>query len=464
MATRDVYLKVDTIPGYSPDDQVSPPIQYRQREGGAGTRPTQRGSAVGSGRRVRRGRGAVSQSADAAVAGGGPADAKLAIITRSRAYARSDLAELYYPSETLPAAPPQPPRALTVNDNPAQDTSSGPLRTASTQTRDESVTDTLFADVSEFQPVVDDSYPYPVLSIRVSDGTYRDHNFADNYAWMHNALNSGRLLFGIVYTYVRPNWQDNASTVRSMIDANGGLHPRVTLMLDVEQGGNPSGDGSDWINRLYWNLGDYTGSRARIIGYGNTNDLNGMWQTKPYGVRIIVAAYGANPDYPGKVAHQYTDGSGFGGGLPQGAPPFGNCDMNSADGLDPNQFAVACGIPTPPPGGITMADATSLQADMSGVDINGAPEPWRLVLARHPRNIGDIVDDPARGPWNATHNGQLYQGSYDAFEQQVTVAEQLAWVHTFSDGITRDSGDVLIELMEFAIQWRKANRLPTTAK
>ena len=34
----------------------------------------------------------------------------------------------------------------------------------------------------------------------------------------------------------------------------------------------------------------------------------------------------------------------------------------------------------------------------------------------------------------------------------------------YGDGITRDSGDVLIELMEFAIQWRKANGLPTTAK
>jgi hypothetical protein len=75
MVIRDVYLKVDTIPGYSPDDQVSPPIQYRQREGGAGTRPTQRGSAVGRGRRVWRGRGAVSQSADVVVPGGGPADA-----------------------------------------------------------------------------------------------------------------------------------------------------------------------------------------------------------------------------------------------------------------------------------------------------------------------------------------------------------------------------------------------------
>lgn len=120
------------------------------------------------------------------------------------------------------------------------------------------------------------------------------------------------------------------------------------------------------------------------------------------------------PDYPGKVAHQYTDGNGHGGGLPDGAPPFGNCDMNSADGLDSNQFAVACGITTPAPGGITMADAKSLEAEISGVEINGAPETWRRVLARHPRDIGDIVDDPARGPWNSIHNGQPFQGTYDA--------------------------------------------------
>jgi hypothetical protein len=111
-----------------------------------------------------------------------------------------------------------------------------------------------------------------------------------------------------------------------------------------------------------------------------------------------------------------------------------------------------------------VSDASSLQADISGVAVSGAPEPWRQVLARHPRNIGDIVDDPNRGPWNSTHNGQQYPGTYDSFEQQVTVAEQVAWVHKFSDGITRDSGDVLIELMEFAIQWRTANKLPTSAK
>ncbi|WOR07358.1 hypothetical protein QDR78_18795 [Mycobacterium marinum] len=223
--------------------------------------------------------------------------------------------------------------------------------------------DTLFADVSEWQVPVDDSYPYPVLSIRVSDGSYQDRNFARNYTWMRAALNSGKLTFGIVYTYVRPQtWQSNAATVKQMIDAAGGLHPRVALMLDIESGGNPPGDQSGGINALYSALADYTGDPARIIGYGNVSDLNGMWRTKPPGIRLIVAGYGRLPTYPGMVAHQYTDGQGYGGGLPEGCPPFGNCDMNAANGLTPAEFAAACGIsgdlqpepdpePGPPPAG-----------------------------------------------------------------------------------------------------------------
>ena len=210
----------------------------------------------------------------------------------------------------------------------------------------DAVTDTLFADVSEYQVPVDDSYPYQVLSIRVSDGTYQDHNFARNYAWMRAALDSARMTFGIVYTYVRPNWLANANTVRTMIDAGGGLHPRVALMLDVESGGNPPGDGSSWINQLYWNLVNYAGNPARIIGYANLYDFFNMWRVRPAGLRVIGAGFGSNPNLPGQVAHQYTDGQGYSPNLPQGCPPFGRCDMNSADGLTPQQFAAACGITT----------------------------------------------------------------------------------------------------------------------
>jgi hypothetical protein len=206
--------------------------------------------------------------------------------------------------------------------------------------------DTLFADVSEHQAPVDDSYPYGVLSIRVCDGTYRDRNFAHNYNWMRSALTNGALTFGIVYTYARPNWQENADTVRSMIEQAGGLHPRVCLMVDVESGGNPDGDGSAWINPLYRSLAQYAGSSARVIGYANPHDFQRIWRTRPPGLRVIAAGYGTNPRLPGQVAHQYTDGGGHGGGLPEGAPPFGNCDMNSADGLTAEQFAWACGIAT----------------------------------------------------------------------------------------------------------------------
>lgn len=224
------------------------------------------------------------------------------------------------------------------------------------------MTDTLFADVSEYQVPVNNSYPYRVLSIRVCDGTYRDRNFAHNYRWMRSAFDSGRLTFGIVYTYARPNWWANANTVRSMIDAAGGLHPRVALMLDVESGGNPPGDGSSWINRLYWNLADYAGSPVRIIGYANAYDFFNMWRVRPAGLRVIGAGYGSNPNLPGQVAHQYTDGSGYSPNLPQGAPPFGRCDMNSANGLTPQQFAAACGVTTT--GGPLMAFTDEEQTEL----------------------------------------------------------------------------------------------------
>jgi hypothetical protein len=90
--------------------------------------------------------------------------------------------------------------------------------------------------------------------------------------------------------------------------------------------------------------GAFVGSTAKVIGYGNVGDLNRLWPDTPSGIRLVVAAYGHNPAYPGKVAHRYTNGEGYGGGLPEGAPPFGRCDMNSADGFTAEAFACACGV------------------------------------------------------------------------------------------------------------------------
>jgi hypothetical protein len=208
----------------------------------------------------------------------------------------------------------------------------------------ETVVDTLFADVSEFQSPVNDLYPYPVLSFRSNDGTYRDSNFWQNYRWANDAINSGRLAFFIVYFYWRPNWEESVNTLIDMVTQAGGPHPRMAVMIDVESGGNPGGDQSDGINRSYWKLADWIGDRRRICGYVNQPDAKNMWPSRPDGIRIIAAGYGTNPNISGQIAHQYTDGQGYGGGLPEGCPPFGNCDMNSADGLSAEEFAEALGI------------------------------------------------------------------------------------------------------------------------
>lgn len=117
-----------------------------------------------------------------------------------------------------------------------------------------------------------------------------------------------------------------------------------------------------------------------------------------------------------------------------------------------------------------MASPESVEANERGLfgpgnSHAGWPMPWRFVFSRFRRNIGDIVNDPTRGPWKRQQpDGSIHDGHTDMGEHLVTIGEQIAWTHAFSDGVVRDCGDVLIELMEFAIQWRKANNLPTTAK
>ncbi|WP_231976700.1 hypothetical protein [Mycobacterium sp. E740] len=202
--------------------------------------------------------------------------------------------------------------------------------------------DTLYADVSQWQPGVDDRYPHSVLAIRSNDGTYRDRHWHNNYGWCRRSADDGRLTFFIVYFVWRPDWRRAVQTFREQV---GTPHPKMAVMLDVESwGGQIRGDQSAGINAAYAEVGEFVGGTAKVIGYGNVGDLDTLWPDKPPGVRLVVAAYAHNPPYPGKVAHQYTDGSGHGAGLPEGAPPFGRCDMNSADGLTPAAFAGACGI------------------------------------------------------------------------------------------------------------------------
>lgn len=110
-----------------------------------------------------------------------------------------------------------------------------------------------------------------------------------------------------------------------------------------------------------------------------------------------------------------------------------------------------------------MTSPDSIQADISGVAANGDAQMWRAAALRHPNGPDAIVGDPTKQGWNSTHNGVEYGASFDAFEQVVATADQIPWTWKFSDGIVRDHRFVMHELMEFIIEWRKANGLPTSA-
>jgi len=212
------------------------------------------------------------------------------------------------------------------------------------------MSDTLFADVSEWNAVVGDGYPYQVLSIRSNDGTWQDKHFLANYAWSRRALDSGQLQALIIYLVYRQNWQADFDTMRSMVGAPVG---RTAIMLDVESwGGQITGDQSSGINGMRDLCAGWLGDPRRVLGYANMGDLAALWPSRPAGQRLIIAAYGTNPDAPGKLAHQFTDGR-VGG--PLAVPPFGQVDVNSADGYGIADFCAALGFdgsaapPAPPP-------------------------------------------------------------------------------------------------------------------
>lgn len=203
------------------------------------------------------------------------------------------------------------------------------------------MTDTQWADISEFQTPVTDAYTYPVLCIRSNDGNYADQHFDANRAWCDGAVASGKLSFYIVYYFYRPSLTGFA-TLKARV---GTPSNRMAVMIDMESdGGKVSGDQSAAVNGEYNQAASWLGDARRVIGYGNVGDLNSLWPSKPSGMRLVIANYSSNPDYSGKFAHQYTDRGP--------CAPFGTCDMNSADGMDvgdlEDMFGFTSGAPLPP--------------------------------------------------------------------------------------------------------------------
>ena len=204
------------------------------------------------------------------------------------------------------------------------------------------MTDTLWSDISEWQVQVNDRYPYGFICIRSNDGSYLDLDFPANYSWCKSKRASGKLWGFMVYYFYRPG----VNGAHILMSRCGKPDPRMVVMIDCESAsGQVAGNQSGALNAQHDDLAKWLGDPRRVVGYGNVSDLNALWPAKPKGMRIVVAAYGSNPGYPNKFAHQFADNANI--------APFGPSDLNSADGMSINDLLAMYGFsathPATPP-------------------------------------------------------------------------------------------------------------------
>jgi len=248
------------------------------------------------------------------------------------------------------------------------------------------MTDTLWSDISEFQVPVTNAYPYHFLCLRSNDGTYQDHHFTQNIAWARGAVHAGRMWGFMVYYFYRPG----VNGARVLMSRVGHPDPDMAVMIDVESaGGQVAGNQSAAINAQHDELVKWLGNPGRVVGYGNPGDLNALWPTKPHGIRIVVAAYGSNPSYPGKFAHQFTDR--------QNVPPFGPSDFNSADGMTATDLQHMFGFtapkppPPPPPSNVHTFDGTQTILEVAKSRNYGSAAAWLTHEVKLDSNVGQAL-------------------------------------------------------------------------
>lgn len=182
---------------------------------------------------------------------------------------------------------------------------------------------TFWSDVSEFQPVINSSYPYHVVAFRVDNGWRRDNHAYANWSFIHA---SSQIDLAIGYVVYIPG-QLNAVLAR--VKALFGDTPpkKLALMIDMESGagfagpGNHSADANHWVDAF----AAYLGSRKKVVAYANHSDFAYCWPGLPSDIKRVTASYGG-PN-PGTYGWQYFGGLtqyGSPSGWPRSCAPFGS--------------------------------------------------------------------------------------------------------------------------------------------
>jgi hypothetical protein len=187
---------------------------------------------------------------------------------------------------------------------------------------------TFYADVSEFQNVVDGSYPYPVFAFRLDNGGRIDYHAVEN--WDH-AKADPRIQVVIAYVVFQPG---HRAQILDRVKRFFGPHApaKLVLMIDMESGAQFAGPGnhSSEANSLALDFAAYLGTPKRVLGYANQYDFRSCWPSRPGWLKLVTASYGASN--PGTFGWQFYGGvpNPHPAGYPTSCHPFGSqVDLNA---------------------------------------------------------------------------------------------------------------------------------------
>lgn len=182
---------------------------------------------------------------------------------------------------------------------------------------------TFFTDISEFQPLVNASYLYPVLSMRIDSGWRTDNHAVANWRF---AKASKKIHIVLCYVVCIPGQLPGAlARTKALLGAR--CPAKVAFIIDMESGagfagpGNHSAEGNRWLAAFT----RYAGSKKRVLAYANSYDFASCWPQLTPGHKKITAAYGTRN--PGTWGWQYAGGDprwSSPSGFPRSAPPFGS--------------------------------------------------------------------------------------------------------------------------------------------
>lgn len=229
----------------------------------------------------------------------------------------------------------------------------------------------IYADISEFQPPLDSSYPYPAISCRVDNGSRLDNHIGVN--WARASIDPNIRVF-LGYVVFMPG--QLSGVLARVKQVFGQRCPgKLVLRVDMESGAQFAGPGDHSAEANQWvaAFAAYTATAQREDGYANGGDWASQWSGHPATLKRSLADY-TDQLPPGWYSYQYYGGIDYPTppGLPRSCPPFGAWVDLNVTYRTIGQMVSDYGLGAPAPGPTPPTPVTEDDDDMKMISHRGA--------------------------------------------------------------------------------------------